>query len=358
MKSFIVTISLCLALLETAAEADLFTWVGGSGNDWKTAANWDADLSYPGELNNQDIAIVNLDGADVSLSGGLTYNPSSIQVTAPGSGSSALSITAGSVATTAISANQSVLVGGSTGSSTMTVGSGGSLTASTAAGKFLQIGDRNQNAAQSLLHIDGGTLSSSRVALWGMAGSELRVSDAAQITLGSIESDNNAGSRYGKVSLNGSEYTFNATSLDTGTSTTPARNFDLYFTADAGGIAPIHLSGNLLISNDDLTDQYTHLNVDLTAYSFSLGESFTLVNYGGTLGGDNGEFSTVTVNGLGGANYILDYGSGTDDSIVLTVIPEPGAFAMLLVTGLVTVLFRRSLASRLVVNQPCEGEKT
>jgi hypothetical protein len=323
-------------LLSPHANAATLTWVGSADNDWKTAANWDAGSTYPGELNNQDIAIVNLDGADVSLSGGLTYNPSSIQVTAPGSGSSTLSITAGSVATTATPANQSVLVGGSTGSSTLTVGSGASLTVGTGSGKYLQIGQVNQNASLSLLDIAGGTVSSSRLGYDGTGGSDVRVSGIATFDIGSIETRNNGGSKYGKLEFVGSQHSSTATSMETGFDGASNSSFDLLFTADAGGIKPLSISGSLTLRDDDENNRRTHLTLDLSGYTLpedpTENVEFTLMNYGSL----DGAFSSVTV--LGGNYAGIDYtGGDSGQDIVIafnSAVPEPGTLALMLLSGL------------------------
>jgi T5SS/PEP-CTERM-associated repeat protein len=108
-------------------------------------------------------------------------------------------------------------------------------------------------------------------------------------------------------------------------------NLDLEIGA---GITPIELTGNVTLGGA--------LDVAFTA-SPSLGQQFTVLNYGGSL---TGAFSTFDnfVDGPLGPNTIelsISYGAGSDSAVVLTVVPEP-ASASLIVGGVALA----SLAAR------------
>jgi hypothetical protein len=103
------------------------------------------------------------------------------------------------------------------------------------------------------------------------------------------------------------------------------------YIADASGITLWDSSAGQFQSGGD------NLVLDLTNYDFSNGDSFTLVDYGTfTLGGQ--EFASVTI--IGQALKSIDYGSGTNDSIILTV-PEPSSTALLGLGGLALMLRRK-----------------
>lgn len=98
------------------------------------------------------------------------------------------------------------------------------------------------------------------------------------------------------------------------------------------GISPINLGGDLILAGA--------LDVAFTTTP-SIGESFTLMNYGGLL---STEFETESVAGLpSGATYSLDYGTGSDSSVILSVveIPEPATAVSLLIGALMVLLRRR-----------------
>jgi hypothetical protein len=100
------------------------------------------------------------------------------------------------------------------------------------------------------------------------------------------------------------------------------------------GVTPIELTGNVTLGGT--------LDIAFTA-SPSLGQQFTVLDYGGSL---TGAFSTFDnfVDGPLGPNTIelsISYGAGSDSEVVLTVVPEP-ASASLIVGGVALA----SLAAR------------
>ena len=72
----------------------------------------------------------------------------------------------------------------------------------------------------------------------------------------------------------------------------------------------------------------------LTLTGAADGSSYTLATYGALAGTFN------TVAGLP-ANYVLSYGSGTNDAITLTLVPEPGTLALAAAGGLLIFARRR-----------------
>lgn len=93
------------------------------------------------------------------------------------------------------------------------------------------------------------------------------------------------------------------------------------FEANAAGVTLWDSSaGQFQMGSDNLI-------VDLTNYDFANGNTLTLVNYGDTGGQTFGSVNVL------GANFVsIDYGDGTNDSIMLTAsaIPEPSTFGLLL----------------------------
>jgi hypothetical protein len=95
----------------------------------------------------------------------------------------------------------------------------------------------------------------------------------------------------------------------------------------AGGISPMNVGGNALLNGT--------LGASFTATP-SVGQQFTIMNYTGTLTGQFAAFDSLVDSPLGPdtVQLSLDYGAGTNGSVVLTVVPEPVAFALLGTLGL------------------------
>lgn len=91
---------------------------------------------------------------------------------------------------------------------------------------------------------------------------------------------------------------------------------------DAGGISPMNVGGNVLLNGI--------LGASFTATP-SVGQQFTIMNYTGSLTGQFTTFDSLVDSPLGPdtVQLSLDYGAGTNSSVVLTVIPEPSTLALL-----------------------------
>jgi len=70
------------------------------------------------------------------------------------------------------------------------------------------------------------------------------------------------------------------------------------------------------------------------------GSDYTIVTYSGNL---SGTFATTT--GLD-SSYFIDYGSGTNDTITLRLIPEPSSTGLLVVAGISLLILRRPQRNR------------
>jgi hypothetical protein len=74
----------------------------------------------------------------------------------------------------------------------------------------------------------------------------------------------------------------------------------------------------------------------------SLGQQFTIMSYEGTLSGEFSTFDELVDSPLGADSILLsiDYGAGSNGSVVLTVVPEPGTLALAALGGLAIVPLR------------------
>ena len=105
--------------------------------------------------------------------------------------------------------------------------------------------------------------------------------------------------------------------LDTDNYGLGSTSASITFIADANGVTLWDSAGGQFQMGGD------NLIVDLTNYDFSNGNTLTLVDYGDTSGQT---FASVSV--LGAPGFTIDYGSGTNDAITLTAIPEASTLAL------------------------------
>ena len=87
MKPIAAALGICAMLLASAGAygATTFTWDGSSDSDWKTDANWDQGLNFPGHRSETDaIAIINVtnNANPVMLSGSLAKSVASVTIDA------------------------------------------------------------------------------------------------------------------------------------------------------------------------------------------------------------------------------------------------------------------------------------
>lgn len=91
------------------------------------------------------------------------------------------------------------------------------------------------------------------------------------------------------------------------------------------GITPINLTGGATLAGA--------LNVKFTTTP-SVGQTFTIMTYGGTLTGAFTTFDSLVDSpaGIDSIPLSLSYGSGSGSSIVLTVVPEPTSILLMAIT--------------------------
>jgi hypothetical protein len=88
------------------------------------------------------------------------------------------------------------------------------------------------------------------------------------------------------------------------------------------------------------------LDVAFTATP-SLGQQFTVMNYGGTLAGAFTTFDNLVNSpaGVDSVSLAIDYGTGTNSSIVVTVVPEPAAIGLISIGCACVLVLRRQSAA-------------
>jgi hypothetical protein len=102
----------------------------------------------------------------------------------------------------------------------------------------------------------------------------------------------------------------------------------------ATGISPMNVGGNALLDGA--------LGASFTTIP-TIGQQFTIMNYTGTRTGTFATFDNLVDSPLGPDTVELsvDYGSGANSAIVLTVVPEPGSIVLLCAVLLAVPLARR-----------------
>jgi hypothetical protein len=99
----------------------------------------------------------------------------------------------------------------------------------------------------------------------------------------------------------------------------PAAKLDVVI--DAGGISPINLGGNAVLDGI--------LSASFTATPM-MGQQFPIINYTGARTGTFATFDSLVDGPLGPDTIQLsiDYGTGTNSAVVLTVVPEPASLVL------------------------------
>ena len=307
-------------LVPQFAIAATLTWDGDVNNDYYTADNWDPDGVTPDPFGADDVivntgtpvATVNAqaDGAgSVTIGGGdLTWSGRFHGIGNVNPGATGL-ITSGSLTVNYADAlSHSFNIGNNT--SAIFQQQGGTVTAANSNDEIF-LG--NQGGGDGTYEISGGTLNAGRVHN-GVAGTGTVhiIGDAATINL--------TGSA-------GTSYSQNASST---------------LELDINGISVIDAATNVSLAGT--------LDVEFTATPNN-GEMFTIIDYDGTLSGTFGTFDNVVDSPLGADTITLsiDYGSGTNDVVKLTVesggldpvsTPEPSAL-ILATLSLVGLCVRR-----------------
>ena len=80
-------------------------------------------------------------------------------------------------------------------------------------------------------------------------------------------------------------------------------------------------------------------------FSADVDDVFTVADYGALTGTFAGLSENATFS-VGGESFRINYGDGTNDSIILTVIPEPSAAGLLLAAGAALAIARRRSAAK------------
>lgn len=199
---------------------------------------------------------------------------------------------------------------------------GGTLTvgdffqvANTGNGTFTQSGgilEANRNAAAQGMFLAGAPGS---VGTYEISGGSLTV---ANTNTGVINGTTDpAGGAFGTFRIVGSAPTVTIRS-----SYDQRQDSSLEMVIEASGVSPMNVGGDAIL--DGL------LGVSFTTTP-SFGQQFTIMNYGGNLSGNFSAFDSL-VDGPSGTDSILlgiDYGTGANSSIFVTVLEQLGDFNMM-----------------------------
>ncbi|MGJ8640510.1 MAG: PEP-CTERM sorting domain-containing protein [Opitutaceae bacterium] len=293
-----------LAVLSAVnVQAATRSWLGTTDNDFSTASNWNI---FPTGTHSARMQAD--DGGDnlTVLSGGNTHSMNAINVR---------------------------------GGHTLTIDNdGGTLT-----------GAGNFNLGRGLAG-DGSTVSqlAGSVVLGGLdmsgnvtGGDSIYTISGGSLTIGSADTFDVGGDGLGGNVGGGSDVSVFAIEGDSATVTVTnnvlARASSVFsFTLGATGVDAIDTTGNLTISTGASLSIVGAAYVDLGPDTINLFEASTI----------NGTFalSDITVTGLGteGVDWSLTQNAGGSGDIVLSIIPEPGTYALMAgLLGLCSVVLRR-----------------
>jgi len=272
----VMAVVLGLGMFAGVAGAGQITWIGGTGNNWSTGANWTGGV-VPGSadeviLNYGGAATINSDVGTIADTIGMNIgNTMLINMESGGS---------------LIVTDTYEMGRGNSGNTTFNM-TGGSFTAGS---MYLT----SHNTGTNQLTISGGTfavtgaLETLHSGGWANAGTHtLTVSgDAASITAGSVNMINN----YGAGSM----------------ATTLAFDFD------SDGISTMDVTGAFTAGDNSL------LVIDLANYVYTANQTFTLVDSTALTAFDVGNISVLNPGTLG---YIV---SQADNNIAIEVLPNSG----------------------------------
>lgn len=229
-----------------------------------------------------------------------------------------------------------LLVGG-TGTATYNM-LGGSLTIAT----FLQIA--SGATGNGAFKQSGGTLQINRTGAAGQQGLHIATTAGGtglyEISAGSLTIANtNPGAINGTAGTGGGSFgTFriigSAPTISIGKDYTQRKDSKLDVVIDAGGISLMNLGGNAILDGI--------LSASFTTVP-TIGQEFQIIKYAGTRTGTFASFDSLVDSPLGpdSVQLAIDYGSGTNDVVKLTVVPEPSSILLLGSLGLVLLARRR-----------------
>jgi T5SS/PEP-CTERM-associated repeat protein len=262
-----------------------------------------------------------------NLAGSLTNSASNVILGNSASGIGILNMTGGSLSTTA-----SNVIVGNAGVGTFNL-SGGTVTT----GTYLQIGN-TATSNGAFKQSDGAVqinrssttahglfigFTSGAIGLYEISDGSLNVADT---NLGVLNGANAAGGGgVGTFRIIG-----DAPTINIGKNYDQRNNATLDVIIGAGGISPINLGGDAILDGA--------LSASFTSTP-TLGQQFPIINYAGIQSGAFATFDTLVDSPLGPdtVQLSIDYGTGTNSAVVLTVVPEPSSmvlFALCLVGSL------------------------
>jgi hypothetical protein len=288
MKSMMLAgcVALCFAGATARGQASNVNALGG---DWANPANWN-----PAGVPDQDVNVfINFDRTQTLSSGTHTANTVRICTVGTGTQSGNFNMTGGSLA---IDIDLSMGYAGVGGTGTTTL-SGGTLSA-----QNVSVGHTDADVA-GVLNISGGTLNWTQGLRVGTLGSGTLVVDGTGATI-------------------------------SGANVFLEANSTLQFDLGAASVSAIAASGGLTI------DSAADLVIDGSNFTGGEGDVIDLVTFGGS---KTGEFDTSNIT-------FQNFGSGLtgevgydDDSMYMTVIPEPGTIGLFVISAAGLMVVRRNL---------------
>lgn len=258
-----------------------------------------------------------------------TFNANS-NIVVGNSGTGTFNMNGGTLVT-----NSNIIVGNS-GTGTIHL-NGGSISTGSNSNGYLQIGRTGTGTVQQTggtmevnrIHADPGIVIASHtggVGTYEISGGSLTVAaDNAGVLVGTPSNTST-----GTFRVIGDDAT-----IDIGTNYVQNAPSALELEIDSG-ISAINVVGDATLDGV-LSVLFTEMP--------SLGQQFTIMNYGGTLTGAFSTFDNLVDSPMGADSIMLsiDYGIGSNGSIVLTVVPEPGTLALAALSMLAFVpLYKRA----------------
>ncbi|CAA6689499.1 MULTISPECIES: PEP-CTERM sorting domain-containing protein [unclassified Lentimonas] len=303
-------------LAVTSSFAETFTWTGTTSGDWNDATNWSSDgaNTRPNEIATGDVVINNTTNLDQIIRGNTTIN--SLEFGSSNLGETTIGLIAGN-GTTA----RNLTFSATSGNSTLTIDA-----ASTGDKIFNNLGKVRLNSNLDIVHNGADDLRfNSEVTSSGnlsITGSGVTYLDGANTYTGNTTI--NAGSTLRSTSGAGSEFAFKigANGVNNAMLGTGSVFLHTTFVLDLSTASTIVGSEWLILDVDNLTESYR--------------STFAVASENGGFTEASGLWS-ITENGV---DYEFAELTG-----MLTVVPEPGTYALLAgLTGLTYVMLRRRRA--------------
>jgi hypothetical protein len=318
--------------LEIRSGATLTTDLGGT-NQTNVGQNGIGHLRIKSGATLSQAGLMNVGlqtgNGTVTLENGATHSLGA-QLQVAGAGTATYNMQGGT-----LTAGTSVLVG-ATGTGTFNM-LDGSLTIAT----FLQVASGAN--ANGKFKQSGGTLQINRTGAAGQQGLHIATTATGtglyEISGGSLNiKDTNPGVINGTAGTGGGSFgTFriigSAPTITIGKDYTQRKDSKLDLVIDAGGVSLMNLGGNAILDGI-LSAAFT------TVPTF--GQEFQIIKYAGTRTGTFASFDSLVDSPLGtdSVQLVIDYGSGTNDFVKLTVVPEPSSIQLFGSLGLMLLHLR------------------